>query len=131
MPQRHGKEPATIILIDDDRAVLQALAFALEVEGFGVQCFSSGTAALNNHEFPENACLVVDYHMPGMNGLDVIESMRARGIAFPAILITGHAPHGVRERAAADGVSIVEKPFLANELTKTLRRALAEGLPNA
>lgn len=114
----------TIILVEDDPAVLRSLTFALELEGFGVDGYSGGEAILKRGEFPAKACLVIDYKMPGMNGLDVISHLRARGVKLPAVLITGHATRVVREGAEAAGVSLVEKPFLGNELTKCLRRLL-------
>ena len=63
--------------------------------------------------------------MPGMSGLDLISSLRGRKLTAPAILITTHPNAAVRERAAAAGISIVEKPFLDLTLLNSVRRSLA------
>ena len=60
-----------ILVVDDDEAVLDALRSMMKSEGFEVRAFSNGLDLLNEASLPAIGCLVVDYHMPAMNGLEV------------------------------------------------------------
>ena len=110
-----------VIVVDDDAAVRNSLKFSLEIEGFAVRDYLDGTELLNNREFPHGGCLVIDHHMPGMNGLDVVRQLRVRHVSVPAILITSHPTAALSERAAPAGVPIVEKPLLGNALVDRIR----------
>ena len=76
---------------------------------------------LNDRELPRGGCLVIDHHMPGMNGLDVVAELRDRHVSVPAILITSQPTPGLSRRAAMAGVPIVEKPLLGNALIDRIR----------
>jgi FixJ family two-component response regulator len=122
--KRQGELSATgpqVIVVDDDLAVRNSLKFSLEVEGFAVRVYPGGTELLNDTELPRGGCLVIDQNMPGMNGLDLVGQLRARGVAVPAILITSYPTAALRERAAKVGVAIVEKPFLDTALIDRIR----------
>jgi len=124
--QAKSAPPRSVVLvIDDDSAVRNSLKFALEVEGFSVQVYSTG-AALLKEEMPESGCLVADYYLPEMNGLDVIELLRERDVKLPAILITSHPTAAIRSRARSAGVRLVEKPLLNDALFRCIRSALGE-----
>ncbi len=115
-----------IFVIDDDPAVRNSLKFALEIEGFTVRVYPTGAEFLDEREMPETACLVTDYNLPGMNGLDLLAALRRRNIKFPAILITTHPSAAVRDRAASAGVCLIEKPLLSDTLFQGIRAALGE-----
>ncbi len=74
--------------------------------------------------FPTDGCLVVDYKLPEMNGLDLLVELRKRNVDLPAILITTHPSSEVRRRAAIAGVSLIEKPLLNDTLFQGIRAAL-------
>ena len=112
-----------MIVVDDDSAVRNSLKFILEVEGFQVRIFSSAEELLNEDSLPDASCLVVDYYMPGMNGLELVAQLRGRDVLIPAILITPAPSENLRNRAAAAGVSIVEKPLLGSRLLDSIRMA--------
>jgi FixJ family two-component response regulator len=78
---------------------------------------------LNEASLPDPSCLVVDYYMPGMNGLELVAQLRARDVSIPAILITPAPSETLRARAAAAGVPIVEKPLLGSRLLESIRLA--------
>ena len=115
-----------ILVVDDDEAVLDALRSMMKSEGFEVRAFSNGLDLLNEASLPAIGCLVVDYHMPAMNGLEVVSALRGRGVSIPAILITGHPTEYVRDRAAAIAVLVVEKPWLGSYLLDRVREAVAK-----
>src|SRR6185295_945802 len=77
-----------VLIVDDDAAVRAALKFALEVEGFRVRLYDSPEAVLDEPELPQRACLVVDYRMPRIDGIELIKRLRERQVALPAILIS-------------------------------------------
>ena len=116
----------TVLLIDDDPAVRSSLKFALEVEGFAVRAYPTGSDLLNDEDMPESGCLVADYHLPGMNGLDLLARLRDRKVSLPAILITTAPSAAVRRRAASAGVRLVEKPLLSDALFQGIRAALGD-----
>jgi two-component system, LuxR family, response regulator FixJ len=124
-------EPTTrynlVVVVDDDQAVRESLRFSFAIEGFTVRAFASGQQLLAEASLPAGDCFVVDQNMPGMSGLDLISMLRARNLTAPAILITTHPNAELRNRAAAAGIPIVEKPFLDFTLLESVRRSLAQG----
>ncbi len=119
-----------VVVIDDDPAVRASLRFALEIEGFIVHAFATGEELLARATLPDGACLVVDYILPTMNGLELVAALRERGVDSPAILITSDPPARLRREAAAAGLALVEKPLLGNGLADAIRSALAKGRPS-
>lgn len=121
MPKNSG----TVLIVDDDAAVRSSLKFALEVEGLEVRLYDSAVALLADRTLPCRGCLVVDYRLPVMDGLELIEALRARGVAIPAILITGRANKQLRSRAARCGIRrVLEKPLFDGTLIDSIRSAL-------
>ena len=117
----------TVLVLDDDSAVRDSLKFSLEIEGFEVRTYASPMDLLNDEALLAASCLIVDYHMPTMNGLDVVARLRNRRRSMPAILVTSHPDSGIRERAVAAGVVLVEKPFRGAFLMDCIRAALDPG----
>jgi len=115
-----------VLVIDDDPAVRNSLKFALEIEGFSVRLYPTGAELLNDKDMPESGCLVTDYHLPGMNGLDLLARLRERNIRWPAILIMTHPSATIRNQAALAGVHLIEKPLLNDTLFQGIRAALGE-----
>lgn len=114
----------SILLVEDDPAVVSALTFSLELEGFEVSAYADGETLLAARPLPANGCLVLDYNLPGMNGLNLLEHLRAAHVTLPAILITSNPRNVLRERAARAGVQIIEKPLLTDALRDSVRCAL-------
>ena len=114
-----------VVLVDDDRAVAQAVQFSFDLEGLDVRGYRDGESLLAEGEPPGDGCLVLDLHLPGMDGLELLERLRLRGVRTPAVLITTNPRAHVRNRAAAAGVPIIEKPLLTDALLTTVRGAIA------
>ena len=112
-----------VVIVDDDPAVRSSLAFSLQTEGFSVRSYASGAELLNDVPVDTAGCLVIDYQLPGMNGLDLLAELRRRQITAPAILITTHPNAAVRARAAATGTIVIEKPLLGEALFQEVRLA--------
>ena len=77
---------------------------------------------LNDASLPAFHCLIVDFHMPEMDGLGVVEKLRQRNNCPHAILVTSHPNAAIRERAAKLGVPVVVKPFRGTELVDAIQR---------
>jgi len=117
--------PGPVIVVDDDAAVRQSLKFALELEGMNVRLYESGAELLAEPELPANGCLVVDYYMPSMNGVELMDKLRRRLIKLPAILITARATNDMRNRAARSGFrQVIEKPLEDSTLVDSIRGVL-------
>jgi two-component system, LuxR family, response regulator FixJ len=121
-----AKAKPVILVIDDDPAVRNSLKFALEIEGFSVRLYPTGAALLDERDMPESGCVVTDYHLPGINGLDLLARLRERNVSLPAILITTHPSAAIRDRAALTGVRVIEKPLLSDTLFEAICAALGE-----
>lgn len=121
----------TIFLVDDDTAVRDSLKLLLETHGLAVRDFASGAQLLQESAPRPGDCLVCDVHMPVMSGLEIVETLTRRGIASPAILITGRADEALRRRARAAGAFLlIEKPFDGDVLIDAIDRALNAGSPS-
>jgi two-component system, LuxR family, response regulator FixJ len=106
----------TVFVVDDDDNSRLALQYLLEAEGFEVQSYSGAEEVLSRVDLPSKSCLVTDYNMPGMDGLDLVATLRTRGNSIPAILVTSDPNRAVRDRAAAAGVPVIEKSYSASSL---------------
>jgi FixJ family two-component response regulator len=121
----HDDRRPIVVLVDDDRAVLNALKFSLELDGFQVATYARGSELLARSSFPTAGCLIIDFRLPDMDGLSLLAALRRRAVTLPAILITSRPNAALRRRAAADHVSIVEKPLLGDALSNSIQSLLA------
>jgi two-component system, LuxR family, response regulator FixJ len=114
----------TVVIVDDDEALLNALTFGIEIEGYRVLPFASAEAVLSLQDVPKAECVVIDHRLPKLDGLYLIEVMRARGLSAPAILITSHPGPSLHARCDSLNVPIVEKPLLRDELSRAIRSVI-------
>ena len=114
-----------VIVVDDDAAVRNSLKFALELEGLQVRLYEGGSQLLSDSDLPDSGCLVVDFNMPTMDGLELIGRLRRRRVDLPAILITARATGDIRQRASRAGIwKVLEKPLDDSSLVDSIRCAL-------
>jgi two-component system response regulator FixJ len=113
-----------VLIVDDDPAVRSSLQFCLEIEGFVVRTYSCGPDLLDDLDMPQTGCLVIDYRLPSMNGLDLLSELRRRRIERPAILVTTNPSVSVRAQTAAAGAVLIEKPLLNEALFDGIRAAM-------
>jgi FixJ family two-component response regulator len=118
--------PPKVILVDDDAALLRALRFSLELEGFAVEAYETGENVPADALPRAGACLVIDYILPGEDGLALLTRLRGRGVVLPAIIVTSHARPALRRQAQEMDASIVEKPLLGPALISEIRTLLAQ-----
>jgi len=114
-----------VFIIDDDVDIRTSLSRALIKRGFQVQTYESAQAFLDNSNPDQLGCIILDYGMPDMNGLELQEKLIADGHAMPIIFITGHG--GVPESVAAikgGAIDFLEKPFRTDVLVERIRFAI-------
>jgi FixJ family two-component response regulator len=109
--------------VEDDLALCAALTFVLEVEGYAVRAYPDAESLLADDESPAPDGFILDYRLPGMDGLALLRALRERSERAPALLITMPTPV-VASRAAAAEAILVEKPLRASELLDQLRQSL-------
>ena len=116
-----------VYVIDDDEAVRDSMRVLLESFGIGVSDYASAGDFLARVSAPANGCMLLDLHMPGMSGLELLELMRRRGWDLPVIVITGRSDDLLKERALRAGVvALLDKPVDESTLMNALDRALAD-----
>jgi FixJ family two-component response regulator len=116
-----------ICIVDDDDAVAHSLKVFLETSGFNVQTYCSGAQFLADYRHRTAGCLIIDLHMPGLDGLEVVKELQLKGVRLPTILVSGGLDRRVTQRAASLGVTeIIEKPFSAHCIVRFVQTSLAE-----
>lgn len=113
-----------LLLVDDDPAVRASLIFSLELEGFAVDAFESGEAVVASTTLARHACLVLDYRLPGIDGLSLLNLLRERGETCPAVIITSNPTRTMRLRTIDAGAVLIEKPLLSDSLTTAIRHLI-------
>ena len=121
----HKRPLVTVYAVDDDPDVLASLRFLLETEGFAVKTFADGSALLSSSLPGPSDCLVVDYRMTGMDGLELVRHLRDRHVSSPVVLVTAY--EGVAAKAAASGIRhVVMKPHIEESLVAHVQAAMGE-----
>jgi signal transduction histidine kinase len=118
---------ARILLVDDDRALLDALPRALKLRMNGIQIDTSETAAeaLNRIRETDYDAIVSDIKMPGMDGLALLGEIREARPKTPTLLITGHGEHDLAVQALRGGAyDFVQKPIDRDYFVASLDRAI-------
>jgi len=115
----------TILLIEDERATAWALAQGLTDEGWVVTTVGRAEDALTCLERSAYDVVISDVRLPGMDGIELARRLARTAPDVPAILVTAHGTHDVRDEAMRAGACVVfEKPFGLNDIKAAVRRAL-------
>lgn len=115
-----------VFIVDDDEAVRDSLEALLAVQGHSVQSFASGDAFLAAWRPEARGCALVDLRMPGMDGLQLIDRLKAQGSRLPVIVVTGHGDVPLAVKAMKSGaVDFIEKPYSNDTIVQVVRQALA------
>jgi len=119
-------EKRQIFVVEDDEAVRGSTRVLLEAQGFFVRDFANAEVFLAVTNGHGGDCLVLDHNLSGMSGLDLIALLRARGIATPAVIVSGQGKH-LAARAAHQGVhAVLCKPLAADALLSWLEQIFTE-----
>ncbi|WP_100386770.1 response regulator [Bradyrhizobium canariense] len=113
---------AMVYVVDDDFDVLKSLRFLLETEGFDVRTFRSGSALLASRTRHDADCLVIDYKMAGIDGIELARKLRDLNVDTPIVLITGYPDESILTKASLAGVrQVLLKPHLEDSLVASVR----------
>ncbi len=124
MSESHG---GPIAVVDDDESVRTALLRLLRSHGFRAEAHGSGADFLASPGLHEVECVLLDVHMPGMSGMEVIEAVREAATKLPVILMTGRYEVDFAQRSLDAGASaFLRKPFDEEALLEALDVALRD-----
>jgi len=101
------------------------------LESYGIEtcAYASAGEFLHSNQDHPKGCVLLDIHMPGMTGLELLETLQARQSKIPVIAITGRSDSSLKERAARAGaVTLLEKPVAGEKLLELLALALARAV---
>ncbi|CAA0086439.1 Transcriptional regulatory protein TdiR [Starkeya nomas] len=114
-----------IFIVDDDAAVRDALSLVLSLEGYHVRGFSDGAAFLSVARSHVPSCVVLDVHMPGRSGLDILKELEADRYPAPIFIISGQGDIPMAVDAIRHGaLDFIEKPFDADTVVERVREAI-------
>ncbi len=115
-----------IAVLDDEPELRKALRRLLVSQGFRVVEYESGEALLAALDSQPLGCLLLDLHMPRVNGFDVLKDFQSRHRALPVVVLTAHDEPGTADRARALGAcSYLKKPVDKLTLFSAIQAALA------
>jgi two-component system response regulator FixJ len=120
-------EDFTIYIIDDEEDIRISLTRSLTKRGYKVESFSSAYSFLNTYNRTNSGCLLLDYGMPEMNGLELQNTLIEMEISIPIIFMTGHGgiPQSV-QAIKAGAIDFLEKPFQQKVLLKAIDTAFEQ-----
>src|SRR5215475_2440694 len=119
------RPPAFVFLIDDDASVRKGVSRLLRSAGYRCEAFASANDFLTREQHPGPTCLIVDVRMPGLNGMELQETLVQRRREEQLVFITGHGDISMCSQAMKAGaVDFLPKPFGDDQLLECVARAL-------
>ncbi len=110
---QHGR----VLVVEDNDDVRRSLTLLLRARGFSLDAYRSGIELLSNRALPDADCLLIDYKMPRIDGIELITRIRAAGSTVPALMITGYFSNTLKRRACEAGFhDVLEKPAFGGHL---------------
>ena len=119
-----------VAVVDDEEPIRKALKRLMRSAGLSVETFGSGAEFLQSLDTRLPDCVVLDLHMPQMNGFSVQAHLARKCAALPVIIVTGQDLPNARERAMAGGASaFLRKPVLDRTLLGAISAATSSAQP--
>ncbi|HEX3936661.1 MAG TPA: response regulator [Xanthobacteraceae bacterium] len=114
-----------VFIVDDDPAVRQVLMLLFSRKGYDVTCFAEGAALLAAIRTKTPLCVILDVHIPGRSGLDILKEVGAR-YPVPIFMISGKGDIAMAVDAIKSGaLDFIEKPFRGANVVSRIEEALA------
>ncbi|MEP2706696.1 MAG: response regulator [Roseibium sp.] len=115
-----------IYIVDDDPAVRDALSVLFNMEGYVVESFSDGDAFITSASKSVPACVMLDVHMPGRSGIEILKALNAEHYPAPIFIISGQGDIPMAVEAIRNGAfDFIEKPFSAETVLERVRDSIA------
>lgn len=122
----HSDDNPLIFIVDDDPSICDALSVVFALEGFVPRSFHNGADFLNALAQSRPSCVLLDVHMPGRSGLEILKAMDLAQFPAPVFVISGQGDIPMAVSAIKLGAfDFIEKPFNANEVVASVREGLA------
>ena len=116
-----------LLYADDEPALRELVQNHLSLEGFDVDTVADGEETIQRLKKKKYDLVILDVHMPRMDGLEVLKYMKAHGMKSRMIVLTGDGdPHIVSECAKYGALDYLTKPYNYHELIEAIDRALTE-----
>jgi FixJ family two-component response regulator len=117
--------PDTVVVVDDDSSMREALANLVRSIGLRANLFTSAQEFLQSPRPDSTCCVVLDVRLPGLSGLDCQRQLLEAGLSIPIIFITGHGDIPMSVRAMKAGaIEFLTKPFRDQDLIDAVHSAL-------
>jgi FixJ family two-component response regulator len=114
-----------IFVVDDDPAVRETLSVVLTTGGYQVICFADGAALLAVARSRTPSCILLDVHIPGKSGLDILKELHGEDYPAPIFIISGQGDIAMAVSAIKNGaLDFIEKPFRGSEIVARLDEAI-------
>src|SRR5277367_3486800 len=121
-----------IAIVDDDASIREALKSLMRSIRLNADAFASAEEFLASERSNDTACLILDVHLPGMNGFELQNHLNAGPRGIPIIFITAHADEASRQRALKGGaIDFLSKPVRREQLFKAIQTAIEHGAGEA
>jgi len=118
-------EKATVLIVDDHRAVREELAFALDYDGWQTREAADGPSGLEQAQDPAIDLVLLDVKLPGMDGLEVLRELKKLRPELPVVMISGHGDLETAVLAVRRGAyDFLQKPFETDRVLLSLKNAL-------
>ena len=114
-----------VFIVDDDPAVRQVLMLLLSRKGYDVTCFAEGAGLLAAIRTKTPLCVILDVHIPGKSGLDILKELGTRH-SVPILMISGKGDIAMAVDAIKSGaLDFIEKPFRGTDVVSRIEQAIA------
>lgn len=115
--------PSRLVLVEDDENVRRSMTMLLRARGFKIDAYRSGAEFLMMQGQKDADCLLIDYKMPRIDGLEVMRRLRVQNDHTPAILVTGYYSNSLMQQASEAGFGqVLEKPATPDALIQAINR---------
>jgi two-component system response regulator FixJ len=118
---------ATIVIIDNDEAMLHSMEWLIRSSGHNVRAYASGLSYLDDVIYSDRPeCVILDVHMPEINGLELYGIIKTQHPDIPVIFITGFPDQVMAEKARAlESTRFFTKPLDTDALLECIDKAVA------
>lgn len=114
-----------VFVVDDDPAVCETLSIVLSAAGYEVTCFADGESLLAVIRSRSPACILLDVHIPGRSGIEILEELNAEHYPAPIFMISGKGDIAMAVNALKKGaLDFIEKPFRGREIVERIEEAM-------
>ncbi len=120
-----GNTRGEIFVVDDEPAIRTILSTVLSRHGYDAVCFADGASLLAAARARTPACIILDVHIPGESGLDVLKHLNAQDYPAPILIMSGQGDIPMAVDAIKHGaLDFIEKPFRGNEVIARVTQAI-------